>query len=41
MVDLNGVHTGELKVGERVTLSDPKGRRHSVVLTAGAVYHTT
>lgn len=41
MVELSGVHTGELKAGERVTLSDPKGRRHSVVLTPGAVYHTT
>jgi len=41
VVELSGVHTGELKAGERVTLSDPKGRRHSVVLTPGAVYHTT
>ena len=39
--ELNGVHTGDLKAGDRVTLSDPKGRRHSVVLTAGAVFHTT
>ena len=39
--ELNGVHTGDLKEGDRVTLSDPKGRRHSVVLTAGAVFHTT
>ena len=41
MAELNGVHTGVLVAGERVTLSDPKGRRHSVVLTPGAVYHTT
>ncbi len=41
MVELSGVHTGVLVAGERVTLSDPKGRRHSVVLTPGAVYHTT
>ena len=39
--ELNGVHTGDLKAGDRVTLSDPKGRRHSVVLTPGAVFHTT
>jgi tRNA (adenine57-N1/adenine58-N1)-methyltransferase len=38
---LSGVHTGPLRAGERVTLSDPKGRRHSVLLSAGAVFHTT
>ncbi len=37
---LSGVRTGILEVGERVTLSDPKGRRHSVLLSAGAVFHT-
>jgi tRNA (adenine57-N1/adenine58-N1)-methyltransferase len=41
VAELSGVHTGVLVAGERVTLSDPKGRRHSVVLTPGAVYHTT
>ncbi len=37
---VNGA-TGPLREGERVTLSDPKGRRHSVQLRAGAVFHTT
>ncbi len=37
----SGVRTGPLAEGERVTLTDPKGRRHSVVLRAGATYHTT
>ena len=32
---------GPLEVGERVTLSDPKGRRHSIVLAAGAMFHTS
>lgn len=32
---------GPLREGERVTLSDPKGRRHSVQLRAGTVFHTT
>ena len=40
-IDLSGVRTGRLQPGERVTLSDPKGRRHSVLLAAGAVFHTT
>lgn len=39
-LDLSGVHTGLLCEGERITLSDPKGRRHSIVLSAGAVFHT-
>jgi len=38
---LSGVHTGLLRAGERVTLSDPKGRRHSVLLAPGVVFHTT
>ena len=37
MVNLSGVRTGPLEVGERVTLTDPKGRRKSVVLREGAV----
>ena len=41
MVNLSGVRTGPLVVGERVTLTDPKGRRKSVVLREGAVWHTT
>lgn len=41
MVNLSGVRTGPLVVGERVTLTDPKGRRKSVVLKEGAVWHTT
>ena len=40
-LELSGVHTGPLQVGERVTLSDPKGRRHSIVLAAGAMFHTS
>ncbi|GAB3927256.1 transposase [Microlunatus endophyticus] len=38
--DYSGVRTGPLQVGERVTLTDPKGRRHSVVLAAGQRFHT-
>lgn len=41
MAELSGVSTGLLQVGERVTLSDAKGRRHSVVLNPGAAFHTT
>ena len=40
-MNLSGVRSGPLSVGERVTLTDPKGRRKSVVLKAGAVWHTT
>jgi len=38
---LSGVRTGDLRAGERITLADPKGRRHSVVLAAGGTFHTT
>jgi len=38
---LSGVRTGPLLPGERITLTDPKGRRHSVVLAPGAAFHTT
>jgi len=38
--DLAGVRVGPLAVGDRVTLSDPKGRRHSIVLTPGIQFHT-
>lgn len=41
MAELNGVRTGPLQAGERVTLTDPKGRRHSVLLAEGATFHTT
>ncbi|MBA8795066.1 tRNA (adenine57-N1/adenine58-N1)-methyltransferase [Friedmanniella endophytica] len=37
----SGVRTGPLQPGERVTLTDPKGRRHSLLLTAGKTFHTT
>lgn len=39
--DFSGVLTGPLREGERVTVTDQKGRRHSVVLRAGGVFHTT
>lgn len=39
--ELSGVRTGDLAAGERVTLSDPKGRRHSVLLVPGGTFHTT
>lgn len=38
---LSGVRRGPLVAGERVTLRDPKGRRHSVLLTEGGAFHTT
>ena len=37
---LSGVRRGPLAAGERITLTDPKGRRHSVVLAVGGQYHT-
>jgi len=37
----SGVRTGDLRAGERVTLTDGKGRRHSVLLAAGGRFHTT
>ena len=36
-----GVRTGVFAAGERITLTDPKGRRHSVVLAVGGQFHTT
>lgn len=39
--DFSGVVRGPLRAGERVTLTDQKGRRHSVLLRAGGVFHTT
>ncbi|MGD7731651.1 HAD-IA family hydrolase [Propionibacteriaceae bacterium G57] len=38
---LSGVRRGPLLPGERVTLTDPKGRRHSLVLVPGKTFHTT
>ncbi|MEU4389679.1 tRNA (adenine-N1)-methyltransferase [Kribbella sp. NPDC023855] len=37
----SGVHHGPLQAGEWVTLSDSKGRRHSVFLERGKIFHTT
>ena len=37
----SGVRRGPLEAGERITLTDPKGRRHSVVLASGGSFHTT
>ena len=41
MTDSPSTSTGPLREGERVTFSDAKGRRHSVVLRAGGMFHTT
>ncbi len=41
MAELNGVRTGPLRAGERVTLTDPKGRRHSLLLASGGTFHTS
>lgn len=37
----SGRLTGPLQAGERISLTDGKGRRHSMVLHEGAVFHTT
>jgi tRNA (adenine57-N1/adenine58-N1)-methyltransferase catalytic subunit len=39
-VQLSGVRLGPFEAGERVTLTDPKGRRHSVVLVTGGRFNT-
>jgi tRNA (adenine57-N1/adenine58-N1)-methyltransferase catalytic subunit len=36
----SGVRLGPLASGDRVTLTDPKGRSHSVLLAAGGSFHT-
>jgi tRNA (adenine57-N1/adenine58-N1)-methyltransferase len=36
----SGVRRGALRAGERVRLTDPKGRRHSIVLSAGTTFFT-
>lgn len=45
MTDLNppwsGVRRGPLIAGERVSLTDPKGKRHSVKLKDGGQFHST
>lgn len=41
MSDLSGVRTGQLQEGEWVSLTDPKGKMHSVLLTSGKTFHTT
>lgn len=38
---LSGVRRGPLAEGERVSITDPKGRRHSVVLVGGGKFHST
>ncbi|MGA4668454.1 HAD-IA family hydrolase [Propionibacteriaceae bacterium Y1923] len=38
---LSGVRTGPMLPGERVSLTDQKGRRHSLVLVPGKSFHTT
>lgn len=40
-MNLSGVNNGPLQVGDRVTLTDTKGRRKSLLLREGAVWHTT
>jgi tRNA (adenine57-N1/adenine58-N1)-methyltransferase catalytic subunit len=37
----SGVRRGPLQPGEWITLSDPKGRRHSIRLERGKIFHTT
>lgn len=41
MTNYSGVRSGDLQPGERVTLTDPKGRKKSIVLREGGVWHTT
>ena len=36
----SGVRRGPLRAGERIRLSDPKGRKHSVLLADGATFFT-
>jgi tRNA (adenine57-N1/adenine58-N1)-methyltransferase len=36
----SGVRRGPFAAGERITLTDPKGRRHSILLSAGGRFHT-
>ncbi len=41
MTNFSGVRRGPLEAGERVTLTDTKGRRKSLLLKEGGVWHTT
>lgn len=41
MAELSGVRTGPFVAGERIALTDAKGRRHSFVLNPGGTFHTT
>lgn len=41
MTDLSGVRSGPLVEGEWITLTDPKGKAHSIRLAAGRKTHTT
>ena len=41
MTNFSGVRRGPLEAGERVTLTDTKGRRKSLLLKEGALWHTT
>jgi tRNA (adenine57-N1/adenine58-N1)-methyltransferase catalytic subunit len=36
----SGVRRGPFEVGELIVLTDPKGRRHSIVLIVGGQFHT-
>jgi tRNA (adenine57-N1/adenine58-N1)-methyltransferase catalytic subunit len=40
-VELSGIRRGPFEAGERISLTDPKGRRHSIVLAVGGMFHTT
>ena len=39
--ELSGVRRGPLHAGERVTLADMKGHRHTLLLEPGRIFHTT
>lgn len=41
MSELSGVRRGPLVAGDRVTLTDAKGRRKSIVLAEGGTWHTS
>ncbi len=36
-----GIRTGRFRVGERCELTDKRGKRHSIILAADGVFHTT
>ncbi|PIF04971.1 MAG: methyltransferase [Propionibacterium sp.] len=37
---MSGIYIGPLRAGERISLTDPKGRMHTISLQAGAAFHT-